>query len=107
MESLKKLSPIVTELFLGGRKLNILLAFISQSYFKVPKTIRLNATHYFIMKISNKRELQQIASSHSSDIDFKDFMKFYKDYTKEIYSFLVNDTTLSSDNSLPFNKNLL
>ena len=57
MESNKKLSPKVTELFLRGRKLNISLVFISQSYFKVPKTIRLNATHYFIMKIPNKREL--------------------------------------------------
>ena len=83
MESNKKLSPKVTELFLRGRKLNISLVFISQSYFKVPKTIRLNATHYFIMKIPNKRELQQIASNHSSDIDFKDFMKLYKDYAKE------------------------
>ena len=69
MESNKKLSPIVNELFLRGRKLNILLVFISQSYFKVPKTIRLNTTHYFIMKIPNKRELQQIASNHSSDIE--------------------------------------
>ena len=67
---------------------------------KVTKSLRLNATHYFIMKIANKRELQQIASNHSSDIDFKDFMKLYKDYTKETYSFLVNDTTLSSDNPL-------
>ena len=58
------------------------------------------------MKIPNKRELQQIASNHSSDIDFKDFMKLYKDYTKEPYSFLVNDTTLSSDNPLRFRKNL-
>ena len=57
----------------------------------MPKTIRLSAAHYFIMKIPNKRELQQIASNHSSDIDFKDFMKLYKDYTKEPYSFLVND----------------
>ena len=64
------------------------------------KTIRLNARHYFIMKILNKRELQQIVSNHSSDIDFKDFMKFYKDYTKESYSFLLNDTTSSSDNPL-------
>ena len=61
MESNKNLSPIVTELFLKGRKLNILLVFISQSLFKVPKTIRLNATHYFIMKIPNKRELQHVA----------------------------------------------
>ena len=79
MEFNKKLSSIVTELFLRGRKLNISLVFISQSYFKVPKTITLNATYYFIMKILNKRELQQIASNHSSDIDFKDFMKLYKD----------------------------
>ena len=56
MEPNKKLSPAVTELFLRGRKLNISLVFISQSYFKVPKTIRLNATHYFNMKIPNKRE---------------------------------------------------
>ena len=75
MASNKKLSPIVTELFLRGRKLNISLVFISQSYFKVPKIVKLNATHYFIMKISNKRELQQIVSKHSFDIDFKDFMK--------------------------------
>ena len=58
MESNEILSPIVTELFLRGRKLNISLVFISQSYFKVPKTIRLNATHYFIMKIPNRSELQ-------------------------------------------------
>ena len=75
MQANKKLSPIVTELFLRGRKLNILIVFISQSYFKVSKTIRLNATHFFIMKILNKRELQQIASNYSSDVDFKDFMK--------------------------------
>ena len=57
MESNKKLSPIVTELFLRGRKLHISLGFISKYYFRVPKTIRLNATHYFVMKIRNKREL--------------------------------------------------
>ena len=65
-------NKIVTELFLRGRKLNISLVFTSQSYFKVPKTIKLNATHYFIMKIPNKEELQHIASNHSSEIDFKD-----------------------------------
>ena len=68
MEFNKILSPIVTELFLRGRKLNISLVFISQSYIKVPKTERLNATHYFIMKIPNKRELQQIASNHIKNI---------------------------------------
>ena len=75
MESNKKISPIVTRLFLRGRKLNISLVFIPQSYFKVFKTIRLNSTHYFIMKIPNKIELQEIASNPSCDIDFKDFMK--------------------------------
>ena len=94
-------------MFLKGRKLNITLVFISQSYFKLPKTIRLNATQYFIMKIPNKRELQKIVSNHSSDIAFKNLMKPYKEYTKEPYSFLVNDTTLSSDNPLRFKKNLL
>ena len=107
VESNKKLSPIVTEFFLRGTKLNILFVFISQSYFKVPKTIRLNATYYFFMKISNKRELQQITSNHSSDIGFKDFSKLYEDYTKNQYSFFVNDTTLSSGNPLRFRKNLL
>ena len=74
----KKLNPLVTELFIRGRKLNISIVFITQSYFKVPKDVRLNYTHLFIMKIPNKRELQQIALNHSSDIDFKDFMKTYK-----------------------------
>ena len=83
MEANKKLSPIVIELSLRERKLNISLAFISQSYLKVPKIIILNATHYFIMKIPNIRELQQIASNHLSDIEFKDFMKLYKDYIKK------------------------
>ena len=81
-------------MFVSGRKLNISPVFISQSYFKVPKTTRLNVTDYFIMKIPDKRELQQIASNHSSDIDFKDFIKLYKDYIKEPNSFLANNTTL-------------
>ena len=102
-----KLNPIVTESFIRGRKLNISIVFITQSYFKAPKDVRLNSTHFFIMKIPNKRELQQIASNHSSDIDFKDFMNIYKKYTKEPYSFLVNDTTLPSDDPLRFRKNLL
>ena len=75
-------------------KLTISLVFISQPYFKVPKTIKLNATHHFIIKTPNKRELQQIDSSHSCEIDFKDFVKFHKVYIKELYSFLVNYTTL-------------
>ena len=73
----------------------------------MPKDVRLNSTHFFIMKIPNKRELQQIALNQSSDIDIKDFMKIFKKYAAEPYSFLVNDTTLPSDNPLRFRKNLL
>ena len=100
----KKLNSIVTELFIRGRKLNISLVFITQSYFKVPKDVRLNTTHFFIMKIPNKRELQQIAINHSSDIDFKDFIKIYKKCINTPYSFLVNDTMLASDDPLRFRK---
>ena len=103
----KKLNPVVIELFIRGRKLSISIVFITQSYFKVPKDVRLNSTHFFIMKIPSKRELQQIALNHSSDIDFKDFMKIFKKYTAEPYFFLVNDATLPSDNPLKFRKNLL
>ena len=77
----KILSVAVTELFIRGRKLNMLLVFISRTYFKMPKDIRHIATH-FILKLPNKRELQQLASNHSSDTEFKDFKRRYKDYTK-------------------------
>ena len=68
----KKLNSIVTELFIRGRKLNISFVFITQSYVKIRKDVRLNTTHFFIMEIPNKRELQEIAINHSSDIDFND-----------------------------------
>ena len=103
----KNLSWIVTELFIRDRKLNISLVFTTQSYFKVPKDVRLNSTHFSIMKISNKRELQQIALNHSSDIDSKGFIKTYKKGTAKPYSFLVVDTTLPSDNPLRFRKKFL
>ena len=74
----KNLIPVVTELFIRGRKLNISIIFIPQSCSDVLENIRLNSTHYFVMKITNKQELQQIAFNHSSDIDFRDFMKLYK-----------------------------
>ena len=73
----------------------------------MPKDVRLNSAHFFIMKIPNKRELQQIPLNHLSDIDFKDFMKIYKKCTAEPYSFLNNYTTLPSDDTLRFRKNLL
>ena len=83
----KNLNPIVTELFIRGRKLNISLVFITQSYFAVPKDIRLISKHYFIMKILDKRELQQIVFNHLSDIDFQDFMNLYKKCSEKQYSF--------------------
>ena len=99
MVSNKKLNPIETELFIRGRKLNISHVFIIQSYFAVPKNIRLNSTHYYTLKIPN--------STHSLDIDFKDFMNLYKKCTVKPYSFLVFDATLASDNPLCFRNNLL
>ena len=102
----KKRNPIVTETFIRCRKLNISVVFITQTYFVVPKNIRLNSTHYFTMKISKKQELQQIAFNHSSDIYLKDFMNLYKKCTGKTYSFLIFDATLSSDNPLRLRKNL-
>ena len=83
----KKFQSIIKKLFIRCRKLNISLVFITQSYFSVPKEVRLNSTYCLIMKIHNKRELQNIATNHSADIDYKDFMKIYKKYTREPYSF--------------------
>ena len=79
----KKFQAIIKELFIRCRKLNIFLAFITQSYFSVPKDVRLNSTHYFIMKIDNQRELQNIGINHSADIDYKYFMKIYRQCKKE------------------------
>ena len=102
----KKFHAIIKELFIRCRKLNISLVFITQSYFSVPKDVRLNLTHYLIMKINNKRELQNIARNHSADIDYKDFMRISRECTKEPYSFLTIDKTLPGSNLLRFRKNL-
>ena len=87
-------------MFIRGRKLNISLVFISHSYLKVLKDVRLNTTRLFIAKISNKKELQEIAINHSSDISTELFINIYRESTDEPYSFLVNDTTLASNNPL-------
>ena len=83
----KKFQAIIKELFIRCRKLNISLVFIPPSYFKTPKDVRLNSTHYLIMKIHRKKELQNIAYDNSGYIDFKDFLKIYGNYSKEPYSF--------------------
>ena len=85
----KKLNWIVTELFIRGRKLNISLVFLTQSYFKVPRDVRLNTSHFLIAKIPNNRELQQIAINNSSDINTKDFSDIYKKYTDKQHSFFL------------------
>ena len=79
----EKLQSIIKELFIRCIKLNISLVFIEQSYFIVPKQFRLNSTHYLIMKIHDKKELQQVAINHSADIDYQDFVKIYRNCTKE------------------------
>ena len=102
----EKSQSLIKELFIRCRKLNISLVFITQSYFSVPKDVRLNSTDYLIIKINNKRELQNIAINHSVDIDYQDFIKIYREWTKEPYNFLTIDTTLQSNNPLRFRKNL-
>ena len=81
-----------------------LQAIIKNSYFSVPKDVRFSSAHYLIMKISNKRELQNIDINHSADIYYKYFVKIYREYTKEPYSFLTIDTTLPASNHLKFRK---
>ena len=95
MLSNNKLNSIVTELFPRGRDLNISLLFNFQSFFKLPKDVRLNINHLYI------------AINHSSDIEFKNFMNLYKRCTAKVYSFLVLDATLALDNPLHFRKNIL
>ena len=102
----KKLKSIVTELFIRGRKLNISIAFIIQSYFKVPNNVRLNTSHFFIAKIPNKSERQQITINHLSDINTANFANIYRKYTDQPYYFLVIDTMFPSNNPLRFRKNI-
>ena len=97
MISNKKLNPVLTELLVMGRKRNISLGFIKQSYFAVSKNNRLNSKYYIIMKISNKRELQQIAFNRLWDIKFQDFESLQKRYCKTMFSLVIN-STLQSDN---------
>ena len=77
----KKINPILADLFIRGRELNISLVLIIQSYFPAARNIRLNSTDYLVIKIPNKKELQQSAFNHSSDNDFQDFMNLYKKCT--------------------------
>ena len=101
----KKFQAIIKELFIRCANLNISLVFITQSYFKTPQNARLNITHCLIMKIHNRRELQNIAIDHSADIVYKDFLKIYRNCTKKPYSFFTIDTTLPANDPMRFRKN--
>ena len=103
--SSKNFKAIIKELFIRCRKLNISIVFITQSYFRTPKDARLNSTHYVIMKIQSKKELQNNAQENSEDIDFKDFLKIYKDYTSEPFSCMIIDTAVPSGHPMRCRKN--
>ena len=103
----EKFQARIKELFIRCRKLIISLVFITQSYFSVPKDVRLNSTHYLVMKINNRIELKNIAIDHSADIDYIDFKKIYRECTKEPYNLLTIDTTLPVSDPLKLRKKLL
>ena len=88
----KRAQQVLKDLFIRCRKLNISIRFLTQSYFSVPKDVRLNCTHYILFKLNNTIELRNIAINHGADIDYKDFIKIYKVCTKEPCNFLTIDT---------------
>ena len=85
-----------------------MLFLLLNLFFFVPENISLSSTHYFIMKIQNKQDLQQISFNHSADIEFEDFINLTKNVTqpKTIFLFMI-DTTLASNNPVCFRKNIL
>ena len=101
----EKFQTLIKKLFFRCRKLNISLVFITQSFFKFPKDVRLNSTHYLITKIHNRRQLQNIAIDHSACIDYQDFMKIYRNCAREPYYFPTIDTRLHANNLMRFVKN--
>ena len=94
----KEYKAIIKELFIRCRKLNISLVFITQSYFRTPKDARLNSTHYLLTKINNKRELRNISDDNSADLQYKDFLKLYRHFASQPYSFMNIDEILPSNN---------
>ena len=103
----KKFPAIIKELFIRCRKLNVLLVFIIQTYFSVPKDVRLNSTYYLTMKNNNKKELQNIAINHCTGVDYDDFVRIYRECTSRQHSFLTIDTTLPANDPQRFRKILL
>ena len=99
----KKFQVIIKELFIRCRKLNISLVFITQSYFPVPKDVRLNSKHYVIMKINNRKVLRSTEINYSAGINYNDFVKIYRECTREPYSFLTADVRFRKDLLPPYN----
>ena len=99
----KNFKRIIKELFYRARKINVLIVFITQSYFGALKDARLSSTHYIIMKINNKKELKRISEEKSGHLDYKDFLKIYNYCTGEPYSFMLIDTRPTA--SITFKKN--
>ena len=81
--------------------------FITQSYFSLPKDMRLSSIHFLIMKMSKRKELQNVAINHSEEIDYNDIVNIYRECRRKLYSFLTIDTTLPASDPLRFRKNLL
>ena len=102
----QKIPPRVSELFIRGRKLNLSVIFITQSYFRTPKEIRLNCTHYFLMGIPNKKELQNISYAHAPELDFRAFKELYRKNTPGTHDFFVIDTTLPCSDPRKYRSNL-
>ena len=96
IEYIKNFKKMIEELFYRGRKLNISIVFITQSYFRALKDARLNITHYLLMKIGNKKELKSIAEEKSGNVDYKDFLRMYNYCTKEPYSVMTIDARLTA-----------
>ena len=99
----KNFKRIIKELFYRARKINVSIAFITQSYFRTLKDARLNNTHYILMKIGNKKELKRIAEEKSGHLDYKDFLKIYNYCTREPYSFMTIDARPTA--TMVFRKN--
>ena len=99
----KNFKRIIKELFYKARKINVSIVFITQSYFRALKDVRLNSTHYILMKIGNKKELKRIAEEKSGHLEYKDFLKMYNYCTEEPYLFMLIDTRPTA--SVTFKKN--
>ena len=99
----KNFKRIIKELFYRARKINVSIVFITQSYFRALKDVRLNSTHYILMKIGNKKELKRIAKEKSGHLEYKDFLKMYNYCTEEPYLFMLIDTRPTA--SVTFKKN--